>query len=67
MALFNFHHITFSKVDPLGDGLREEIEAERLEPEAITLDENLDAAQLEQYLHEVIEDPERLEFSDSDK
>lgn len=33
-----FHHITFSKSDPLGAGLREDIEQERREADAITLD-----------------------------
>lgn len=44
--LFNSHHISFGKIDPLGDGLREEIQAERLEPEAITLDDGIDANEL---------------------
>jgi len=49
-----FHHISFQQADPLGDGLREEIEAEQLEPEAIRLYE--DESQLEQRWQEIQED-----------
>lgn len=42
-----FHHISLSTVDPLGGGLREEIEAERLEPEAFTLEEGVIEGKLE--------------------
>lgn len=57
---FNLFHrsITFSKADPLGAGLGEEIEAERLEPEAITLEEGLDEGQLEAYWESVERDLE---------
>lgn len=43
-----FHRISFNKIDPLGDGLREQIEAERLEPDAITLEEGTVEGELEQ-------------------
>jgi hypothetical protein len=57
MSFNLFHHtISFHKADPLGDGLREEIEAEQLEPEAITLQEGLDEGQIEQYLDRIVQD-----------
>lgn len=63
-----FHHISFKKADPLGDGLREEIEAEQLEPEAITLEEGVNEGELEQYWQSVEsdigKDPEWFRFSD---
>lgn len=31
------HHVTFKPIDPLGDGLREDILAEQAEPEAFVL------------------------------
>lgn len=33
------HHISFKPIDPLGDGLREDILAEQMEPEAIVLED----------------------------
>ena len=52
-----FHkHIHFGSVDPLGNGLREEIMQEQAEPEAIHLDEDLTEAALEDYWHTVDED-----------
>lgn len=42
-----FHHISLPKIDPLGGGLREEIEAEQLESEAITLEEGVIDGELE--------------------
>jgi hypothetical protein len=50
-----FHHISFPQVDPLGDGLREEIIAEQQEPEAMTL-EDVDAGTLSSYWQSVEED-----------
>ena len=51
--------VTFSPVDPLGGGLREDIAAERLEPEAITLEEELDENTLTKYWHDVVQDIEK--------
>lgn len=63
-----FHHISFSKVDPLGDGLREEIQLEQLEPEAITLEERPDEAELEAYWrsveNDIEHDPEWFRFTE---
>ncbi len=68
MAFHLFHHsISFSKTDPLGNGLQEEIEAEQLETEAITLEEGLDEGQLENYWQsvekDIEEDPEWFHFT----
>jgi hypothetical protein len=70
MTLFN-HHISFKQIDPLGDGLREEIEAEREEPEAIvTLEEGIDEGQLSQYWQsvesDIEQDPEWFKFSEDE-
>lgn len=58
MTLFK-HTITFSPVDPLGDGIGEDIAAERLEPEAITLEEGVDEAALTEYWQKVEQDIEK--------
>lgn len=54
-----FHHVSLPEIDPLGGGLREEIEAEQLEPEAITLEEGIDEGALSQYWQGVEEDIEK--------
>lgn len=63
-----FHHISLPTVDPLGGGLREEIEAEQLEPEAITLEDGVIDGQLErrweQLQEEIKKDPDWITFSD---
>lgn len=63
-----FHHISLPPVDPLGDGLREEIVAEQHEPEAITLEEGIDEGQLTDYWanveKDIEKDPEWFDFSD---
>jgi len=51
-----FHHISLPKADPLGGGLREEIAAEQLEGESITLEEGIDEGALSQYWQGVEED-----------
>jgi len=54
-----FHHISLPPIDPLDDGLREEIAHEQLEPEAITLEEGIDEGQLTQYWENVEKDIEK--------
>jgi hypothetical protein len=54
-----FHRVSFRQADPLGGGLREEIEAEQLEPEAITLDDGINEGQLETFWQNVEQDIER--------
>lgn len=60
MKLFN--RIDFPEIDPLGGGLAEEIAAEQAEPEAIELEENIEAESLrqkwEQVVRELHDDPD---------
>ena len=51
-----FHRISFRPIDPLGDGLREEIAAEQQEPEAITSLEDIDTQQLAQVWGDIEKD-----------
>lgn len=51
-----FHTISFQKADPLGGGLSEEIQAERLEPEAITLEDGVVEGELETRWQEIEQD-----------
>lgn len=55
MNLFN-ERIQFSKIDPLGDGLREQIAAEQDEPQAITLEEGIDGDMLHAYWESIQSD-----------
>ena len=48
-----FHRMSLTPIDPLGDGLREEIEAERQEDDAIDLNETLDDEDFTRYWQEV--------------
>jgi len=54
-----FHHVSLPQPDPLGGGLREEIQAEQLETEAITLEEGIDEGALSQYWQGVEQDIEK--------
>jgi len=70
MSLFS-HHISFKQIDPLGNGLREEIIAEQDEPEAIgALEDGVNEGELAQYWQQVesdIEkDPEWFRFSEDE-
>ena len=57
--IFKFpHHVHFDPVDPLDDGLKEEIEAEKKEPDAIVLEDALDESSLDSYLTQVVEEDE---------
>lgn len=63
------HRIHFSPIDPLGDGLGDDIAAERSEPEAITdLSDPINASDLATswgaLLEEVKQDPEWFTFAD---
>ena len=57
--LFHSQRIQFSKIDPLGDGLGDDIAQEQLEPEAITLEEGIDEGQLSEFWQSVEEDIEQ--------
>jgi hypothetical protein len=62
--------LSFSQVDPLGGGLAEEIAAEQSEPEAITLEEQLDgqllADQWGQAVDELEQDPDWFKFTEDE-
>ncbi len=63
-----FHHIHFEKIDPLGDGLREMIQAEQTEAEAINLYEDFDATLADNWqavLDDARNDPEYNELMHS--
>jgi hypothetical protein len=70
MPLFT-HHISFKKIDPLGNGLRDEIVAEQTEPEAITLEEGVDEGQLTNFWQsvevDIEQDPEWFHFTEDDE
>ncbi|MDN5274147.1 MAG: hypothetical protein JWP06_48 [Candidatus Saccharibacteria bacterium] len=54
-----FHHVSFRPIDPLGDGLREEIAAEQQESDAIEgLEEGLDEQELSAFWTDVEKDVE---------
>jgi hypothetical protein len=60
-----FHHISFKPIDPLGDGLREEIAAEQQEPEAIRdLEDGFDENFWSKVEKDVENDPEWFHFSE---
>jgi hypothetical protein len=67
-AMLFKHHISFKQIDPLGDGLREEIVQEQSEPNVITLEESVDEDQLDRYWHAVEDDiehdPEWFHFTE---
>lgn len=61
-----FHHVAFAKVDPLANGLGDEIHAEQAEPEAIVLDEDLDetlATKWQSIIDDAHNDPEWVQLS----
>lgn len=64
------HHIAFKQIDPLGNGLREEITQEQLEPEAITLEEFVDEGKLSNYWQsvesDIEKDPEWFKFTEDE-
>ena len=60
-----FHRIHFEKIDPLGDGLGDEIAAEQAEAEAIRLDEEFDETLADSWqvvLDDARNDPEHYEL-----
>lgn len=50
------HHVTFTPIDPLGDGLREEIIAEQNESDRIVLEERPSEGDLVNYLESITSD-----------
>lgn len=66
----SFHHsrIQFKHIDPLANGLRDEINAEKSNSDAISLTQDIDSSELIQFwqktLDEVKNDPQWFKFSD---
>lgn len=63
-----FHHITFNPIDPYGD-VREDIEAEKLAPEAIRLDEGVEPdleLRWQEITRDIEQDPKWLRFPDDE-
>lgn len=54
--LKSFKSIRFNPIDPMDNGLREEIVAEQREPDAITFEEGLDEGQSEAFWKTVEDD-----------
>lgn len=54
-----FHHIQFKKPDPEDNGLLEEIAEERMEPEAITLEDYVNGEELQEKWQEIESDFEK--------
>lgn len=64
--IFFKRKLAFLPVDPLGDGLGDEIARERRESEAITLEEQLDdqlASKWDEILNDAHKDPEWFDFA----
>lgn len=59
MSLFHHKTITFDPIDPLGDGLGDDIAAEQREPEAITSLDDTPSQDLEQFWGEVVKDAKK--------
>ncbi len=60
-----FHRIQFEAIDPLANGLGDEIAAERAEPEAIVLSEDLDeslADRWQEIVDDAMQDPEFIDM-----
>jgi hypothetical protein len=64
-----FHHVSFTKADPLGGGLDEEIAHEQQEPEAMTLDD-VSESELSQFWEsvesDIQKDPEWFRFTEDE-
>lgn len=70
MNLFS-RPISFQKIDPLDDGLREEIAEEQLEPEAIRLEDDVNEAELSAFWQsvesDIEKDPEWFKLNDDNE
>lgn len=69
MSLFNNPHLAFQPVDPLADGLGDDIVAEQNETERIELTEQLDgslAQRWDEILTDVHQDPDWFTFADDE-
>jgi hypothetical protein len=68
--LFKFARIQFNAVDPLDNGLREEIASEQQGPEAMTLEEGPDGDRLADFWStvesDIQKDPDWFRFSEEE-
>ncbi len=68
--LFKFDRMQFGKVDPLDNGLRDEITSEQRDPEAITLEEGPDGDRLADFWStvesDIQQDPDWFTFSEEE-
>ncbi len=67
MSLLHSKHLAFQPVDPLADGLGDDIAAERREAGSIELDEQLDGTLADRWgeiLEDVHKDPEWFTFAE---
>ncbi len=68
--LFKSKNIKFGSIDPLGDGLREEIANEQNGPDAMTLQEGPDGDSLSQFWagvqSDIEQDPTWFSFSEEE-
>lgn len=63
------HQVNFAKVDPLGDGLGDEIDAERSEDGSIDLREQFDpdlGNRWDQIMQDVRKDPKWFDFTEDE-
>lgn len=69
MSLFHRQNLAFQPIDPLADGLGDDIVAEQQETEAIQLSEQLDITLAERWneiLEDVHKDPTWFSFSEDE-
>ena len=70
MSLFHKITIHFPTIDPLANGLAEEIAAERAESDAISLDESINGSQLDENWRHIAEefhqDPDWIQLQDTE-
>lgn len=68
MSIFHHQHVAFSKVDPLGNGLGDEIAAEQREADSIQSLEDVSAEELNRTWNVIVEDikkdPEWFHFAE---
>ncbi len=57
--LFHHRRLSLGRIDPLGDGLREMIQAEQAEPDAMTLDDQTDGTTLTEEWAKIDEELEK--------
>ncbi|RYF28505.1 MAG: hypothetical protein EOO17_04770 [Chloroflexi bacterium] len=68
MSIFHHQHVAFSKIDPLANGLADEIAAEQQEADSIRSLEDVSAEELNRKWNVIVDDikkdPEWFNFAD---